>query len=426
MAWYNNDWSYRKKITLSGATITGNHVDFPFLFHLDLDTDLSSNALSDGTDLIFTDSDEVTRVHYEIENYCWGSGNIWVRAPTLTDKTDKELYVYYGEGTDHTSDAGYLPSGVWDTHFVSVLHFHNGKFYLTPALLSNGDYFYDSTTYGATGSVWVGTWGIRNSGTVGITGPGIQTHDVSISSATSEIEDAIKISPGSTWECWAGTTKTTEDDQTFYAIKKDDNDRHYIRRKNDGTIKVYQKIGGSVGDAVSTWNSWGDTNVHHVVFVITGASNKFYWDGTYIEDLTTEQKINDIATGFKLYRCARDATADMPISGHYDEFRLSNVKRNAGWISNTYSSIRYPSKFLYLDSEESAPVASTYTSFSTPTGEITGWVWNSGQFNTASGMRATSASPTTWDWVAISSSANYFYPSGTPTAWLWISGSVGA
>jgi hypothetical protein len=51
----------------------------------------------------------------------------------------------------------------------------------------------------------------------------------------------------------------------------------------------------------------------------------------------------------------------------------------------------------------------------------TKWIFNSGQFNIASGMRASSTTPNKWDWFRLSSSSLYFYPSGI-TKWIWVSG----
>ena len=48
----------------------------------------------------------------------------------------------------------------------------------------------------------------------------------------------------------------------------------------------------------------------------------------------------------------------------------------------------------------------TYTTYLTPIGIATGWIWNSGQFNIDSGMRSSIGSGTEWLWAVISSSAN--------------------
>ncbi len=75
---------------------------------------------------------------------------------------------------------------------------------------------------------------------------------------------------------------------------------------------------------------------------------------------------------------------------------------------------------LNLDTLES--LISNYTTFKTPIGNYLNFVWNSGQFNSDSGMKSTNKSGTNWEWGLISSTSNYYYPSGDYTSWNWISG----
>ena len=82
---------------------------------------------------------------------------------------------------------------------------------------------------------------------------------------------------------------------------------------------------------------------------------------------------------------------------------------------------------LNLDSLYTSPVEPSvfYTSFSTMVGSPTLWVWNSGQFDTdeAPGIVSVDAPVNiTWDWIKVSSSSMYWYPSGSPTNWSWCSG----
>ena len=85
MTWYNTDFPYRKLITINGNMISGNHIDFPFLWNKSSDSDLASHTLNDGKDIVFVIKDTNTRVNHEIEFYdgTTGSGNIWVKVPTL-------------------------------------------------------------------------------------------------------------------------------------------------------------------------------------------------------------------------------------------------------------------------------------------------------------------------------------------------------
>lgn len=92
----------------------------------------------------------------------------------------------------------------------------------------------------------------------------------------------------------------------------------------------------------------------------------------------------------------------------------------------SYATEKTPEVTSFQCAFKPAPEPSYYTTYMTPTGTQISWTWNSGQYDTSSGMRATSDSPTIWEWAVISSSSSYFYPSGGPNGWKWISGSCGA
>ena len=57
--WYDYDWQYRKKITINSANVTGDLTDFPVLISI-TDSDLATDARSDGFDILFTEDDEVS------------------------------------------------------------------------------------------------------------------------------------------------------------------------------------------------------------------------------------------------------------------------------------------------------------------------------------------------------------------------------
>jgi hypothetical protein len=107
-------------------------------------------------------------------------------------------------------------------------------------------------------------------------------------------------------------------------------------------------------------------------------------------------------------------------------FRITIDNPSPGTVIPTYSGKVHAFVTTY---STPTPAVSSHTYFKTPQFSGTshhvaiGWNWNSGCYYSASGMRATSDEPDTWDWAVISSSSDYYYPSGNPTAWIWVSGS---
>ena len=93
-AWYNSDWSFRKKITIDHTQVDANLTDFPVLINYDKEGDLKQYAKSDGTDILFTSSDGITKLSHQIENYDNTDGSLraWVKT-NLSSTTNTELYI---------------------------------------------------------------------------------------------------------------------------------------------------------------------------------------------------------------------------------------------------------------------------------------------------------------------------------------------
>ena len=81
---------------------------------------------SDGTDILFTSSDGVTKLDHELESYNASTGQViaWVRIPTLSNSADTVIYVYYGNAgaADQQNK-----TGVWDSNYKGVWHLRDGS-----------------------------------------------------------------------------------------------------------------------------------------------------------------------------------------------------------------------------------------------------------------------------------------------------------
>jgi hypothetical protein len=131
-AWYNSAWSSRKVVTIDHGKVMGgsNLVNFPLLFSV-TDASLKSAANGgsmgkpDGTDMLFTASDGVTKLNHEIESYTGSSGQVlaWVQIPTLSAASDTVIYLYYGNAAAANQQNA---AGTWDSSFKTVWHFASG------------------------------------------------------------------------------------------------------------------------------------------------------------------------------------------------------------------------------------------------------------------------------------------------------------
>jgi biopolymer transport protein ExbB len=88
-AWWNQDWSMRKQITLdtssTGANITDPIGSVPLLLRLHVGNFRFASAKPDGSDLRFVAGDDKTPLKHHIEKFdsLLGEALVWVNVPNL-------------------------------------------------------------------------------------------------------------------------------------------------------------------------------------------------------------------------------------------------------------------------------------------------------------------------------------------------------
>ena len=96
-AWWNEDWSARKKITLTNTA--GAVVDAPVLIRLHTGNFDFLSANENGSDLRVVAGDDTTELKFHIEK--WDGINqlalVWVKFPSLASRT--EAWLYFGNLT---------------------------------------------------------------------------------------------------------------------------------------------------------------------------------------------------------------------------------------------------------------------------------------------------------------------------------------
>ncbi len=136
-AWWNDDWSLRKKITIdasaSGANITDPIGATPVLIRLHAGNFRFGSAKDDGSDLRFVAGDDKTPLKYHIEKYdsLLAEALVWVAVPNVQAGSKTEIWLYSGnKKAVPTSD----PKGTYDPDTLLVYHFNERG---TPALDSS-------------------------------------------------------------------------------------------------------------------------------------------------------------------------------------------------------------------------------------------------------------------------------------------------
>src|SRR6201991_1459953 len=128
-AWWNDDWSLRKKITLdasaTGANITDPIGTAPVLVRLHTGNFRFTAAKDDGSDLRFVAGDDKTPLKYHIEKYdpLLNEALVWVAVPNVQAGAKTEIWLYSGNKKAATAGDA---KGTYDPDTQLVYHFNEG------------------------------------------------------------------------------------------------------------------------------------------------------------------------------------------------------------------------------------------------------------------------------------------------------------
>jgi len=125
-AWWNEEWSLRKKIMIdtspAGAGITDPIGATPVLVRLHVGNFRFAQAKQDGSDLRFVSGDDKTPLKYHIEKYdsLLGEALVWVSMPDLQAGSKADIWLYYG---NQKATAASDPKATYNSETALVYHF---------------------------------------------------------------------------------------------------------------------------------------------------------------------------------------------------------------------------------------------------------------------------------------------------------------
>ena len=331
-SWYGSSWSYRKKITINHTKVADSLTDFPVLIST-TSNDLSSKAQSNGNDILFTQSDGITKLNHEIESYTSSTGALvaWVKT-NLSSTTDTVLYMYYGNSG--ASDQQNTTS-VWDSNYAAVYH-----------LRESGFTYYDSTAYH--NNITAGVIPTRSTGGIGYW----QLFDGTSNYLTIPagagltgaftLEAIVKAQSTSTSEVVFGYNRTDYSNSPglslgFSLASNAIFIGHAGLQKSLSPASLYMATG------TTYWWSNAHPSTSTITFYINGADQTAnYGDTTYFNNSSTYYTIG--ARNYGGY--------GLFWNGYIDEVRISSTTRSAAWISTSYNSQNSPLTFMTFGSEE--------------------------------------------------------------------------
>jgi biopolymer transport protein ExbB len=128
-AWWQNDWSYRKQITIDttpkGADIAQSAGRMPVLIRLHTGNFSFTDAQENGNDIRFVNSDDKTPLPFHIESFdpLLGVAAIWVDIPDMPAGSAKQIWMYYG---NKKAPAAGDAASTFDADYALVYHFDEG------------------------------------------------------------------------------------------------------------------------------------------------------------------------------------------------------------------------------------------------------------------------------------------------------------
>lgn len=306
-AWWNTEWSYRKKISLDGAETPalGGPVqqalvpirlhagNFPFL-----------DAQQGGGDLRFMADDDKTPLNFHVEQFDPVNevAIIWVQVPVVGGK-DAAIYMYFGNADAPTAGSA---KASFDSHTVAAFHFADR----------------DGMPHDATG------YGNRVAQSSGRTGAdGAVGFGLSLSSTQSmRIEGAASLAtPAGTGLTVGMWVKAADPASNGTLLTRQEGDSKLVLGLEGG--RLYLAVsGGAHAGRIAAEKPVDGASWHHVAFAL-GDRARLYVDGQ--EVAAGAMRLPDFKGDVLI---GADASGTGGIAAEIDELQISNMMRPPEWL----------------------------------------------------------------------------------------------
>jgi biopolymer transport protein ExbB len=341
LAWWNADWSYRKKVMLN-TTPTGVDVkqtlgNAVLLVRLHTGNMAFVDLKEDGGDLRFVSGDDKLPLKHHIESFdpINELAVVWVQLPKLTGGTNAEyVWMYFGNANAAPAEDA---KGTYDSTYTTVLHF-SGK---EPAFAA------DATANGNNPTV-TGVTQVKD----GIAGPAARFSGSS--RLTIPAAPSLQIAQGGafTFSAWVRGTGGT-------LLERHDGGKSLTFALRDG--KLSAQVSGSA--AVLSTETIPADSWHHI-------------------GVTVSDKLTLYMDGREVGSAAMPATAlggevaiGSSFSGDMDEVQLASATRSADWFhAMAASQGAEPRLISYSEDEQAGSAGHSYFSILLGAVTLDGWV----------------------------------------------------
>jgi len=313
-AWWNDDWNFRKEITLdlsaAGANITGSPADVPVLIRLHLGNfGYFTDTKADGSDFRFVAGDDKTPLKYHVERYdpTNNLAFIWVRVPRLAggDAAGK-IFLYYGNPkAPVAADA----AGTYDANQVLVYHFAN-----------------EGPPEDATAYANKATASSAEANPASLIGGGVKFAGAQTISVASTASLRVLADKGATFSSWVRIDAAQTD---AYVLEMAESARG-LALGIDGT-QVFARLteNGNVSANAQTSDVLTPGQWHFLAMTVTAGRIVLLVDG--VELAATPAQVGQIAGTLTI---GGSAAGGHFLTGEADEVQVANVARSAEWIQS--------------------------------------------------------------------------------------------
>ena len=347
--WYDPDWLFRQKITISPNVTDANLTDFPYIIKIDdAANGLFLNAQVDGEDILFTDSTHTTKLEHEIETYESFEGDevlmTWVKIPQLSSSASTEIYMYYG---NHTASNQENPTAVWSNDYEAVYHLHDDYNDSLAAHDGNNNGSYDVTGQLADGQDFY-------------PGNGVDYIDIGNWSVSG---DQLTI------QAWVKSDDNFAQNYARVIAKANDvyeQNQVWMMSLYSGTVnnnRLRFRLKTGKKDSKDTTTLFGTNpygylpdagNWYHVAMTYDGSQMQIIRDGNDAGSTGKSKKLRKNDWSINIGNSpGNSSTSSSSWDGKIDEVRISSVARSLDWIAAEYRNQGNTGAYISEDAEES-------------------------------------------------------------------------
>ncbi len=353
-AWYQDTanpssaWRARQMITIHGSSVEATLTNFPVAVVItDTANAVFSKARADGRDILFTSSNQVTKLNHDLEYYqgtTTPSMCAWVNIPTLAATSDTIIYMYYGCGNAATQEN---KTATWNSNYLAVYHLKEN-----PSTHTAG-FFKDSTTNANNASadaVMVSsqeTAGLLD-GSINFFGNSqIAAPNSTSLSPTTMVMVSAWIQPlNSTGYIRFAAKSFTSDvaPYTVYGIMFDNTQHGRLEIATGATQNACNGV-----TVIATGTAWS-----YVVGSYDGANMRLYLNGSLDASAALTGAITTDTQVFSIGGSGYSLAADYFI-GRIDEVHVLNTVELSSWVKTEYKNQYNPRGFYALSAEQERP-----------------------------------------------------------------------